>query len=760
MKNEPFTKTVQRFSIRKYSIGAASVFLGSVLFGGGAVQAEEIQTLGDQSSFMGVETPQETDTQRLVEESSLVYSAEVSLNQSVPEVSEVPVPAVVVTKAAKQETVPTELMVEPVPVLKDTARAKIEPVVGPTSSFVENEGWAAQPNSFSDRAAQTSPEQTPVSGLRMAGSAGERVAFLATEVPSTALKTPINLSVNGFTPNVVDPNYIVEIYGGTYFDRFANNGNQIILRQIDWNKFKGSGFSTEYNREGNSGNYMLWFENPDFYNNIESIKIKTDSIYDIDEAFTPSQNNQLWTIPVLKRFVSFPDDPNVASDATSFPVTITLKGGKALSDLVGNQAVTFGSTFVSGDNYDFVFNINRVVLDTLNGAWFAVDMPNYEATLADKAVESIFSDTKNRKMESSQSNQEVSELLPIVVENGQVVGFKFITRYELVKGRSVLTEPEGTIPYIVQKLPQELMSLVDTKNVHLYASNAGGVKIGQGIPLVVNRSGLVNTKDTPAISLEGVISQQEAESKRQKLAPIFTPIIEEVKTPSVTLSDYYEPAAYTIEYNFQTPLSREAFAAVVDGIAKKTGASALAETWKERGAHQGSNQTQGIMRNTYSNTYVDRSILNVENKLVGRMRQADLYEIHYPSVEVQVGKSGLAEQTGQVPAGTTFKVLTSNASQVTFDNQGTATILLPETEKLGETVYTILATYPDGSTDRKVLTVNRIAAKNEEADNYNPSYNPASVQAGDQVVLIGKDLPVSATYSVVGSGMTVDAQGR
>ncbi|MBF0844220.1 YSIRK-type signal peptide-containing protein, partial [Streptococcus danieliae] len=68
MKNEPFTKTVQRFSIRKYSIGVASVFLGSVLFGSGTVQAEETQSLGDQSSLRGLERGQETGVQPLVEE--------------------------------------------------------------------------------------------------------------------------------------------------------------------------------------------------------------------------------------------------------------------------------------------------------------------------------------------------------------------------------------------------------------------------------------------------------------------------------------------------------------------------------------------------------------------------------------------------------------------------------------------------------------------------------------------------------------------
>ncbi|MCU0082982.1 Rib/alpha-like domain-containing protein, partial [Streptococcus danieliae] len=760
MKNEPFTKTVQRFSIRKYSIGVASVFLGSVLFGSGTVQAEETQSLGDQSSLRGLERGQETGVQPLVEESAVVYSAAASLDVSVSESSDLPSQAVAV-KEILEEEFSTASVLESAPVLKEGAIVKTGSEGQQTSSSVEEEASVVQPPS---KTTQVSLEKEAVPqsslGLRIANPVRERAALLAAEVPSTGLKVPIDLTVNGFTANVLDPNYIVEIYGGTYFDRFANNGNQVILRQIDWNKFKGTGFSTEYKREGNSGNYMLWFENPAFYNNIESIKLKTDSIYNVDEAFTPSENNQVWTIPVLKRFVSFPDDPSMSSDATSFSVTITLKNGKTLSELVGNQAVTFGSTFVSGDNYDSIFNINRIVLDTLNGAWFAAEMSNYEAALADTTVDSIFSDTKNQKTESSQTHQEISELLPIVTENGQVTGFKFITRYELVKGRSVLTEPAGTIPYIVQKLPQELMNLVDTNQVHLYASNAGGTRTSQAIPLVVNQSGLVNTKDTPAISLEGVTSQQEADSKRQKLVPIFTPIIEEVKMPSVTLSGYYEPAAYTIEYNLQTPLSREAFATVIDGIAQKTGASALAETWKERGVYSGSNQATGIMRNTYSNTYMDRSILNVENKLVGSMRQADLYEIHYLNTEVQVGKSGLAPQTGQIPRGTSFKVLTNNASQVTFDNQGTATITLPETERLGETVYTVLATYPDGSTDRKVLTVNRISATKEEADSYNPSYDGAGVQAGDQVVLTGKDLPATATYSVTGSGMTVDNQGR
>ncbi|MBJ6745022.1 YPDG domain-containing protein [Streptococcus sp. 121] len=761
MKTEPFTKTVQRFSIRKYSIGAASVFLGSVIFGGGPVQAAE-QAAADVPEVkegLSVEAQNEP-AEALGTESPVVYPADATLGGA-----ELPSPAPSgetlssQTEDSRQATLVqsgSSTVAEPL---------KVEPV--------QARAIQEEPNSLGETVARTTASDQPETESTNSVSSEKPVAveanpnqvvseagLSATEVTPAKPQAPIDLGVNGFTPNVVDPKFIVEIYGGTYFDRFENKGNQIILRQSNWNKFKGVGFSQEYNQEGQSGNYLLWFENPNFYNNIESIKVKTDSIYDVSLELTSSQDNQLWSIPVLKRFVSFPDDPNNTSDATNFPLTITLKDGKTVTELVGSQAVTFGSAFVSGDNYDRVFNINRLVVDTLNGAWFAADMPNRDAAQAETTVDSIFSDTKKRKTADSPSNQEVSEILPLVTEDGQVKGFKFITRYELVKGRSVLTEPAGTIPYIVQKLPAELMSLVDTNQVSLYASNAGGVGISKAIPLVVDGTGLVHTKNTPAISLEGVSSQEEAERRRQNLAPIFRPIIEEVKTPSVTLSGYYEPAAYTIEYTLKNPLSRAEFAAQIAAIADASGASALAETWKERGVMVGSSQSAGIMRNTYSNSYMDRSVLQVENKLSGQMTQADLYEGHYPVLDIQIGKSEVVPQTGQVPRGTQFSVISDNRSQIEFDGQGNATVTTPATEKPGRTAYTVQVRYPDGSTERLVLTVNRIPATNEEAERYNPSYTPATVEAGNQVVLEGQGLPSSASYSVTGSGMTIDSQGR
>ncbi|MBF0806635.1 MULTISPECIES: Rib/alpha-like domain-containing protein [unclassified Streptococcus] len=704
MKYEPFSKVVQRFSIRKYSIGVASVFLGSSIFAGSVVQAEE-QTQPDSIEMNPVSTEVEKVEEVVSTEPQLLYAAE----------------------------------------------ASVEPTQAPSTlatNHISVDVQLEQPVTVSERESVGDFEK------------GSLLRASTTGAVSSSLQTPIDFGVDGFTESSTDPQKIIVLSGGTYFDNISENGNQIFLRQTDWNKFKGSGFSTEYGKKGHSGEYLIWFENPTFYNNIDRIKIKTDSIYNESLDLTPYHNKQLWTIPVDNRFVSFADDPNSSQDATNIPLTITLKSGQTVSGLLGDQAITFGSAFVSGGTYGSVAQTNRLVLDTLNGAWFSTSMPNREAVFTSTAVDSIFTDTKNRKTEDSSSNAEISELFPIVNLDGQVTGLKFITRYELVEGRSILTEPRGTIPYIVQKIPQDLMRLVDPSKVQLYASNAAGAPLAKGIPLVVDNSGLLHTKATPAISMVGVTTNEEAEVKRQTLSSVFRPIIEKVITPSVILSGYYEPSAYTIEYGFKNPVSKAELSELVHQIAKSTGASVIAETWKERGAYLGSGQTEGVMRNTYSNTYLDRSVLAVETKLVGNLTQAETYQPSYPTYEVQRGKTTIVPQTAVVPRGTTFTTQSLNSPLISFGEGGDAILAIPEDNRLGDRNFTVTVRYPDGSTESLDLKVVIVEAQTEEADKYSPSYAPATVEAGQTVVLSGQGLPSQATYSVSGEGMTIDGQGR
>ena len=98
------------------------------------------------------------------------------------------------------------------------------------------------------------------------------------------------------------------------------------------------------------------------------------------------------------------------------------------------------------------------------------------------------------------------------------------------------------------------------------------------------------------------------------------------------------------------------------------------------------------------------------------------------------------------------------------DAQGRVTVVVPADAPSGGLSGSVTVRYSDGSQDLVPVSVQVTAKSVEpvtpEAEKYSPSYDSASVQAGDQVVLTGKDLPTSATYSVVGSGMTVDAQGR
>ncbi|NYS36799.1 hypothetical protein HZZ02_24385, partial [Streptococcus danieliae] len=84
-------------------------------------------------------------------------------------------------------------------------------------------------------------------------------------------------------------------------------------------------------------------------------------------------------------------------------------------------------------------------------------------------------------------------------------------------------------------------------------------------------------------------------------------------------------------------------------------------------------------------------------------------------------------------------------------------VIVPSDASTGSLSGSVTVRYNDGSQDVVPVAV-QVTAR-PESERYNPSYESASVQAGAQVVLTGKDLPATATYSVTGSGMTVDNQG-
>ncbi|MBF8971059.1 Rib/alpha-like domain-containing protein, partial [Streptococcus sp. NLN76] len=134
--------------------------------------------------------------------------------------------------------------------------------------------------------------------------------------------------------------------------------------------------------------------------------------------------------------------------------------------------------------------------------------------------------------------------------------------------------------------------------------------------------------------------------------------------------------------------------------------------------------------------------------------EAERYNPSYETAHVQAGNQVVLEGQG-LPSSARYSV---TGFGMTVDSQGRVTVVVPADAATGSLTGQVTVRYSDGSEDLVPVTV-QVTAK-PEAERYNPSYETAHVQAGDQVVLEGQGLPSSASYSVTGSGMTVDSQGR
>ncbi|WP_303977979.1 pectate lyase-like adhesive domain-containing protein, partial [Streptococcus danieliae] len=76
MKKHLFDRSVQRFSIRKYSFGAASVLLGTLLFAGQSVQAEEAAASESSESNTSASTGSSSDATPEAASDASTYNAE------------------------------------------------------------------------------------------------------------------------------------------------------------------------------------------------------------------------------------------------------------------------------------------------------------------------------------------------------------------------------------------------------------------------------------------------------------------------------------------------------------------------------------------------------------------------------------------------------------------------------------------------------------------------------------------------------------
>ncbi|MCD7125632.1 Rib/alpha-like domain-containing protein, partial [Limosilactobacillus agrestis] len=159
----------------------------------------------------------------------------------------------------------------------------------------------------------------------------------------------------------------------------------------------------------------------------------------------------------------------------------------------------------------------------------------------------------------------------------------------------------------------------------------------------------------------------------------------------------------------------------------------------------------------------DNSTDNVTAKITVTASDANTYTPSYQDTTVKRGSdttipvtiTGADGKTTTVPAGTQFKAgdfTTPDGATITVDpTSGEIKVTTKDNTPVGEVDIPVTVTYPDGSVDN---TTAKVTISKNDADNYNPKYNPAKVNQGGKVETgvpsygEGVTAPTGTTYKI------------
>ena len=136
-------------------------------------------------------------------------------------------------------------------------------------------------------------------------------------------------------------------------------------------------------------------------------------------------------------------------------------------------------------------------------------------------------------------------------------------------------------------------------------------------------------------------------------------------------------------------------------------------------------------------------------KFVVDPSQATETNAEYPKVVVQQGTTETAKANKNFPAGTTFKLAEGTPDWVSVDDNGIVTYKPGRDEKVGERLFNVTASFPDGSTRDYRLPVEVTPS---DVRTYEPEYGTVEVQQGKTGTI---DAPVdAATKEALPKGTT------
>ncbi len=377
-------------------------------------------------------------------------------------------------------------------------------------------------------------------------------------------------------------------YAGLEYKSVDDKGN-IVLNETKWAKL-----ATGWGHDDSiqlSGQYLLYFDNPDFYNEVASISAAgkpMNKVTNVDGKEV--QPGKLWSIGIAN---PNPFDYAKIGIVTNHDIVITLKDGQTLDSLgLADTPVNFGSVWLTdeglidpnGSSNGFILkNNDKILPDDQYYSGLGRNFCNGEM------IQNIIFDQKTRTIRS-------------------VHTFK--------PDQNFLQSNYSWLLYVKERVPAELLKYIKVNDVKLGVSDKLGNYIGDNewIDLNVDDSGLVDSSRTPAVSIADIDTSSNGDKNAAK---------ERFKEARTNLDNKVfwgtlgQSRNYTISYTLKDDIDSAQFVRDLAEYVKKNGSQLNVDSWLEAdfpdsfigggmlvGGNDNGDPTK-MIKGSYANAFID-----------------------------------------------------------------------------------------------------------------------------------------------------------
>lgn len=278
------------------------------------------------------------------------------------------------------------------------------------------------------------------------------------------------------------------IYAGITFEK--TEGDTIILKWSKWNK-GGTYWATDTDYKNDSyyfaGRYVLEFTDPEFYQNIEYIKVISGTREETMENYYDEgteKSGSLWTHKIEDSAMW----PGIIGANTISTVTIKLKNGQTLDSLgLRDKKIKFSSMWLTGKGGNTT--------------------PNF---IAEESISSgyIYDKTKEKDIHKSNLTMDgfTSKAMFVEGDSKKFDEIKTVHQYKPAIKYESSTPGGGYVAVIEETFPAELTDFIDWDNVYIYSSDIYGNPTKNVVKTRIDKptNGVINTFNSPAMSHKDV----------------------------------------------------------------------------------------------------------------------------------------------------------------------------------------------------------------------------------------------------------------